>query len=93
MTFSYTHEQLCELEGLAYRIADTAFLIERYGHDAARHGLEENHKTIKLIFERLDALHVPFWVQNAVMARAEDWRRYKSEYMNTSLKMRGIYSI
>lgn len=35
MTFSYTREQYQAMEGLAYRIADNAYMIERYGRDGA----------------------------------------------------------
>lgn len=31
--------------------------------------------TIRAIFDALDRLGVPYWVQNAVCCWAEDWRR------------------
>lgn len=67
------------LEGLAYRIADSAYIRERYGEGAPE--LIENQKTIDLLFADLDRLAVPYWVQNAVIAFAADWRRYKTLYM------------
>lgn len=81
MTFSYTREQYQAMEGLAYRIADNAYMIERYGRDGAAVELEQNRKTIGGLFATLDALAVPFWVQNAVIAFADDWRRWKSQGM------------
>jgi len=78
MEFYYTSEQYNALSGLAYRIADNAYMIERYGRDGASIELEENKKTISGLFDTLDRLTVPFWVQNAVIAFAEDWRRWKS---------------
>lgn len=67
------------LEGLAYWIADSNYIKERCG--ASDPELIQVDKTIKLIFSELDALGVPFWVQNSVVFFASDWRRYKSNYV------------
>lgn len=90
MKFKYNQEQKNALEGLAYRIADNAYMIERYGREEARHELESNHKTIISLFEKLDLLSVPFWVQNTVIFWAENWRRYKTEYFTTAMQAKGI---
>lgn len=89
MSYIYTSEQYSLLEGLAYRIADSAYMAERYGEDASAEQ-EQNRKTLAGLFEQLDALAVPFWVQNSVIAFAEDWRRYKSQYLNSYLNSRNI---
>lgn len=81
LSFVCTQEIYNTLSGLAYRIADNAYMIERFGREDASIELGQNHKTIISLFDKLDALHVPFWVQNAVMSWAEDWRRYKTGYV------------
>lgn len=77
--FKVTKEQRNALDGLAYRIADSAYMRERFGNDEPE--LKQNEKTISGLFDLLDRLKVPFWVQNSVICYAEDWRRYKSSYM------------
>lgn len=77
------------LEGLAYWIADSNYIKERHG--ANNPELDRVDKTIQLIFSELDALGVPFWVQNSVIFFASDWRRYKSNYADQwLLKNRNI---
>ena len=90
LTFEYNQEQKNALEGLAYRIADNSYMIERYGREDAAPELQQNHKTISGLFDKLDALKVPFWVQNAVIFWAENWRRYKTEYFTDAMKTKGI---
>lgn len=91
MTYTLTTEQYGKLEGLAYRVADNAYMLERHGRESARHELADNHKTILMLFDELDRLGVPFWVQNSTICWAEDWRRYKSEYLYQGLERRGIH--
>lgn len=88
--FEYTQEQQDALEGLAYRIADNNYMIERYGREDAAHELRQNHNTIIGLFDKLDNLKVPFWVQNTVIAWAENWRRYKTEYFTGAMQTKGI---
>ena len=89
LSFVLNHAQKDALDGLAYRIADNYYMIERYGKTEAAFELAENHKTICGLFDKLDKLAVPFWLQNAVIFWAENWRAYKSEYMETGLKKAG----
>lgn len=89
LEFYATEEQGRELSALAYWIADSNYIRERYGSDDPEH--EKARKTVGLIFDSLDSLRVPFWVQNAVICWAEDWRRYKTEYMQKALEKRRIY--
>lgn len=77
--FICTQSAYNALCGLAYRIADNAYMIERYGRENCSVELAENKKTIGGLFADLDALRVPFWVQNTVICWAEDWRRYKTD--------------
>lgn len=77
-TFDCTQEIYNALSGLAYRIADNTYMIERYGRTDVETELKQNHVTICGLFDDLDALRVPYWVQNTVICWAEDWRRYKS---------------
>lgn len=79
LKFKVNHEQKNALEGLAYWIADSAHMRERYGDNEPE--LQICADTLEnSIFPRLDALQVPFWVQNAVIAYAQDWRRYTDCY-------------
>ena len=93
LKFIGNREQKNALEGLAYRIADNSYMIERHGKDAARIELQENHKTIIGLFEKLDQLKVPFWVQNTVIFYFEDWRRYKTEYFSSAMEKKNIYFV
>ena len=93
LKFAYTREQYNALDGLAYRIADNAYMIERYGFKETETERAENHQTIVGLLEKLDYLQVPFWVQNSVIVWAENWRKYKSEYMSSFLKTKNIVSV
>lgn len=82
-------EQRNALEGLAYHVADVNYIIERYGAGDPEYNTA--HQNVLCSFATLDRLGVPFWVQNSVVAFAENWRRYKSEYMSSwLLKHRNI---
>ena len=85
LTFTATQETYDALQGLAYRIADNSYMIERFGREDASIELGQNRKTILELFDILDRLQVPYWVQNAVIDWAEDWRRYKKEYVYQAL--------
>jgi len=88
LKFTATHEQTKELEGLAYWIADYNYISERYGQEDPE--IKRTEKTINLVFDNLDRLGVPFWVQNTVIAFSENWRRYKEIYMSDYLKTKNI---
>lgn len=82
-------EQINALHGLAYHVADVNYIKERYGCQDPE--FTKADKNVSMTFETLDRLSVPFWVQNSVICFAENWRRYKSEYMdNWLLKNRNI---
>lgn len=82
-------EQRNALEGLAYHVADVNYIKERYGVNDPE--FKKADKNVSCSFEHLDRLGVPFWVQNAVICFAEDWRQYKTNYLdNWLLKNRNI---
>lgn len=87
-SYTPTREQRAELEGLAYWIADRAWSRE--------HGLLDEHEdqrtdnTIRAIFDQLDRLGVPYWVQNTVLHWAEDWRRTMCEGLRDAMRARSI---
>lgn len=89
MTYTLTMEQYSALEGLAYWVANASRMRERYGNDEPE--LQVCNKTISSVFDTLDKMNVPFWVQNTVIVFAEDWRRYIGEYLSSYLKTRNIY--
>ena len=81
------YNKLC---GLAFRIADNQYMIEKYGEKGSEVDRAQNHKTITLLFNELDAAGVPFWVQNYTIAFGNDWRRYKTEQLYYWLRARGV---
>lgn len=82
-------DQVCALRGLAYHVADVNYIKEKYG--ASDPEYKKADSNVLYQFEVLDRLGVPFWVQNSVICFAENWRRYKSEYLEDwLLKNRNI---
>ena len=82
-------QQRNALQGLAYHVADVNYIKEKYGASDPEYSKAD--KNVLLTFETLDQLGVPFWVQNSVICFAENWRRYKSEYLEDwLLKNRNI---
>lgn len=92
MEFVCSKEQKSALDGLAYRIADNAYMKERYGTDGAKIELEQNRKTILGLFSELDELGVPFWVQNAVICFSENWRAWQAGRLEKHLNSRKIFT-
>lgn len=89
LEFTATKEQADELEGLGYMVAEKYRIIERYGVDdvdAAR-----MHENILYLFSRLDALCVPFWVQNSVVAWGENWRNSRRGYLWQAMAKKNIF--
>ena len=65
------------------------YILERYGSKDPEY--KKAHENVLLTFKHLDALGVPFWVQNSVVCFAENWRQYKNNYMDSwLLKHRNI---
>lgn len=88
--YELSQENYNKLCGLAFRIADNQYMIERYGIKETETERAQNHKTICMLFEELDAAGVPFWVQNNSIAFGENWRRYKTERLYYWLRARGV---
>lgn len=89
--FTATPRQWAELEGLAYWIADNAYCIEKLPREEyEREEYNRHDASIRASFDALDRQGVPYWVQNAVIMWAQDWRREASEYMDTALARRNI---
>lgn len=87
-TFAATREQRDELEGLAYWIADRSWSRERGELDEYEDSRTDN--TIRAIFDALDRLGVPYWVQNTVIVWAEDWRRAMQENLRDAMRAKQI---
>ena len=85
--FKVTQKQYNALAGLRYRIADIHYQRE-HGADPAE--IEQTHKTIVSLFDELDFLKVPFWVQNQTIASVENYRRYYTEYTYQALERVGV---
>lgn len=87
-TFAATPAQRAELEGLAYWIADRSWSQERGELD--EHEDHRTDTTIRAIFDALDGLCVPYWVQNAVCRWVEDWRRTMRENLRDAMRAEQI---
>lgn len=88
MTFTATREQRDELEGLAYWVSDRAWSRERGELDEYEDSRTDS--TIRAIFDALDRLGVPYWVQNAVCHWAENWRRAMKENLRDAMRAEQI---
>lgn len=86
-----TDEQARELEYLARWREDLAYICERYG--AQDPETQVSRKSIEFSFSRLDALHVPFFLQNAALAFGEDWRRQMQTDLFRWLASRDGYTV
>ena len=52
--------------------------------------LRRSDDTIRLHFELLDRLGVPFWVQNSAIAWASDWRNTRRQSIRSAMAARNI---
>lgn len=86
-----TDEQARELEYLSRWRADLAYICERYG--AQDPETQVSRKSIEFSFSRLDALRVPFFLQNAALAFGEDWRRQMQTDLFRWLASRDGYTV
>ena len=61
-------------------LTDNGVALKECGFHVADASIElgQNRKTICGLFEKLDLLSVPYWVQNTVLCWSEDWRQYKT---------------
>lgn len=86
--YAATPAQRAELEGLAYWIAERAWSREHGKLDEYEDRRTGN--TIRAIFDALDRLGVPYWVQNTVIVWAEDWRRTMKENLCDAMRAKQI---
>lgn len=77
-----------ELAGLMYWRANLAYTVERYPKDADE--IMHCRKSVETSFDALDKLGVPFWVQNAAVCWAENWRNYVQRDFWNDMTARGI---
>lgn len=88
LQYELTQKQFNELSGLAFHLATSALNSERGDLNAGER--EQDAENVKQHFPALDALGVPYWVQNVVLLWAEDWRRYERGYLREYLKKKNI---
>lgn len=86
--FTANKDQANALEGLAYWIANIEYIKSRYGADDPE--VVGVDATIKMTFDELDALGVPFWVQNTVIAFASDYKQYLKCYLRDVMREKNI---
>ena len=86
-----TEAQARELEYLARWRADLAYICERYGRQDPE--TQVSRKSIEFSLQQLDALCVPFWIQNAALAFGEDWRRQQSSGLFEWIGKRAGYTV
>lgn len=90
--YTLTAKQYAELAGLAYHQAAYRYSLEMRGTDEriTDAELEIDRKNIEQHFPILDALKVPFWVQNIALLWAENWRNYSNGYLWQTLEKKGV---
>ena len=93
LSFNVNQEQYNALAALAYRIADNQYMIERYTREEIQNELAENHKCIMDLFNKLDSLFVPYWLQNSVICFFENWRNYKQYSIADFFKSQKHYNV
>lgn len=89
--FTATERQFKILAGLTYWIFEKAYTAERDPDDSEM--LKNAGMSIKNCFDDADAACIPFWVQNAVIAYAENWRKYKNSYFDAEMAKIGIVKV
>ena len=80
MKYKYTHRQYLQLESLAYNL----FVLRFKEED--EHNKKILRDTVKLTFDILDSLKVPYWVQNEIIFYTEQKLKYKysiKEYLES----------
>lgn len=77
-----------EIESLSYWMIQNSFNSELKSRDEIE--TARIHKTMDEIFNQLDRLRVPFWVQNAVLSYGRNWRFAYTTDLYTFLADKGI---
>ena len=89
MTKEITRTQYRALEGLAHWCYQAA----RCTAENDAEGSEQARQTLATFPAELDALGIPWWIQNAVSAWAQDFRapgNIRVAYLDQMLKGRGV---
>ena len=86
--YTATAQQARQLEGLAYWIADLSYTRERTPDDLDE--IRRADRTIRYDLDQLDRLGVPFWVQNAAIGWATDWRNTRRQSFRAAMAARLI---
>lgn len=89
MKYTVNRAQYRALEGLAHWCYQAA----RCEAERDNEGTEQARKTLESFPAQLDRLGVPYWVQNAVSAWAQDFRaegNIRVAYLYQALRRRGI---
>jgi hypothetical protein len=73
LKYELSQVQFDELLSLKFWLVEKAWLREREPNNIA--DITKAHRTILFVFEKLDRLQVPFWVQNCVLNLQDDWRK------------------
>lgn len=89
MRWHINRKQYSALEGLAHWCYQAA----RCEAEGDAHGIEQARKTLELFPAQLDALNIPWWMQNAVSAWAQDFRspgNIREAYLDQMLSRRCV---
>ena len=89
MTKEITRTQYRALEGLAHWCYQAA----RCTAENDAEGSEQARQTLATFPAELDALNIPWWIQNAVSVWAQDFRapgNIREAYLDQLLKRRGV---
>lgn len=89
MEYRAGREAADEITGLIYWAANLAYTKERCADDV--HEIAHCRKSIEFSFTQLDRLGVPFWVQNAALTWAENWKNWVQRDFWVDMTARHIY--
>ena len=91
MAATVSRDARAELDGLAAWQADLSYMIERDGGETPE--TRRTRDNIEFTLRQLDALGVPFWLQNAALAFGRDWRRTRQTGLFEWIKTRPGYTV
>lgn len=93
LQYKLNNKQEMILEGMAYRIADINYLKERYKPEEVKHELETSRRTLEGLIKEADKESIPYWVQNIILVKYENWRLWFETTVRDFLKKQEHYSI
>lgn len=85
------HAQFNALDALSWWKANDSYIRERFGNNDPE--LQKIHASIMSLFDELDALRVPMWLQNVALSFGNDWRLQKARYLSSWLESLPGYEI